>query len=90
MENKYTAKKLSVELGISASMLSAWRQGSFPAGEQMPKLKQLANAQGRSLSEILVGESDVGVSSSFDREEILNSLCEIRIIRLIPKNRLIK
>ena len=87
-DQRYSAKRVASDLGISGSMLSAWRQGSFPAGEQMPKLKKLANANGKSLSQILVGEADENVPpEEYDRVDFLDSLCEIKIVRLIPKRR---
>jgi transcriptional regulator with XRE-family HTH domain len=81
-----SAKKIASELGVSPSVLSAWRQGSYPASEQLPRLRLFSNRFGKTLTQVLTGEPDSGaVVPEFERHEVLNALCEIRIVRLVPK-----
>lgn len=94
-EHRYSAKQIAAELGVSPSVLSAWRQGTYPASEQLPKLRTFSNRFGKTLTQVLTGEQDAGVASGlsvsatpnvqFDREHILDALCEIKIVRLMPK-----
>jgi transcriptional regulator with XRE-family HTH domain len=85
-EHRFSAKQIASELGVSPSVLSAWRQGSYPASEQLPKLRTFANRFGRTLTQVLTGEHDVGMPAiDFHREHILDALCEIKIVRLMPK-----
>jgi transcriptional regulator with XRE-family HTH domain len=90
--HRYSAKQIAAELGVSPSVLSAWRQGTYPASEQLPKLRTFANRFGKTLTEVLTGEADAGTATAlsspsvqFDREHILDALCEIKIVRLLPK-----
>jgi transcriptional regulator with XRE-family HTH domain len=85
-EHHYSAKQIAAELGVSPSVLSAWRQGSYTASEQLPKLRTFANRFGRTLTQVLTGEHDAGTPAlDFNREHILDALCEIKIVRLMPK-----
>jgi transcriptional regulator with XRE-family HTH domain len=93
-DHRYSAKQIASELGVSPSVVSAWRQGTYPASEQLPKLRTFSNRFGKTLAQVLTGELDaggLGVSTSsiqntqFDREHILDALCEIKIVRLLPK-----
>jgi transcriptional regulator with XRE-family HTH domain len=88
-EHGIPAKKIASDLGVSPSVLSAWRQGSYPASEQLSRLKTFANRFGRSLSQVLTGEMDEGHPApliEFDRVHLLDAICEIKIVRLLPKS----
>ncbi len=85
-EHRYSAKQIAAEIGVSPSVLSAWRQGSYPASEQLSKLRTFSNRFGKTLTQVLTGEVDAGPPSlDFHREHILDALCEIKIVRLMPK-----
>ena len=90
--HRYSAKQIAAELGVAPSVLSAWRQGTYPASEQLPKLRIFSNRFGKTLTQVLTGEQDAAGLSvittpnvQFDREHILDALCEIKIVKLMPK-----
>jgi transcriptional regulator with XRE-family HTH domain len=87
-ERGLTLGQMAHLAGVGKSVVHSWLAGASP--QNLRAVSRLAKALGLSLEEILLGERPVASKGlafmeSLDEQEVLNGLCRVNIVKLIPR-----
>ncbi|MBM3383259.1 MAG: helix-turn-helix transcriptional regulator [Betaproteobacteria bacterium] len=87
-ERQLTIQAIANLAGVNKSVVHGWMTGTTP--HDLFAIGKLSRALGIGFRELLLGEPELPVSMTtldlqFDKEDVFDGLCEVRIRRIVPK-----
>jgi transcriptional regulator with XRE-family HTH domain len=87
-ERQLTIQAIANLAGVNKSVVHGWMTGTTP--HDLIAIGKLSRALGIGFRELLLGEPEIPVTLStldvqFDKVDVFEGLCEVRIRRIIPK-----
>ncbi|MFZ9520325.1 MAG: helix-turn-helix domain-containing protein [Silvanigrellaceae bacterium] len=87
-DRQLTIQAIANLAGVNKSVVHGWMTGTTP--HDLLAIGKLSRALGIGFRELLLGEAENPVTLSalevqFDKEEVFDGVCEVRIRRIIPK-----
>jgi transcriptional regulator with XRE-family HTH domain len=89
-ERQLTIQAIANMAGVNKSVVHGWMTGTTP--HDLIAIGKLSRALGIGFRELLLGEPENPVTLAtldlqFDKEDVFEGLCEVKIRRIIPKNK---
>lgn len=87
-DRQLTIQAIADLAGVNKSVVHGWMTGTTP--HDLHAIGKLSRALGIGFRELLLGEPEAPVNLAsleiqFDKEDIFEGLCEVRIRRIVPK-----
>lgn len=88
-ERQLTIQSIANLAGVNKSVVHGWMTGTTP--HDLFAIGKLSRALGIGFRELLLGEPELPITMStldlqFDKEDVFEGLCEVRIRRIVPKS----
>jgi len=87
-ERQLTIQAIANLAGVNKSVVHGWMTGTTP--HDLHAIGKLSRALGIGFRELLLGEPEVPITLTtldiqFDKQDVFEGLCEVRIRKIVPK-----